>query len=738
MKKIIFSLLIIISLLSLFRINLHAESEKFFTISANPAENSNNSMNIVWHTEKDVTGTSVIYTKKSDINWENAVTINGKASLNKAFAGLNAKYGTTSNELNHPYEFMKNEATLTDLDEGTQYMYKITDGTISSDVRYFKTGKDEFNFVWTSDFHAYYADGRRLAKATQAINECINLEHNNIDFILSTGDIVAHGGTYQWWKQVSEASWIKNYMFSTTLGNHDWMTSNGTNYSDGSSFSFMDACYNNPRNGFSGQENICYFFYYGDALFISVNTETESSKYLGMTSSEFIEAQQNWVEEVLQNNSAQYIFLFQHYQAFNTTGAYNSAGYNRWHDICDRYGVDIFFSGNSHVYMRSLPIYDGEIINDNTKGTVYMVAPSSDGERGVEYKAITSNTDKIVKSWSETTAKAASVLEVTKTGINFKLVNYDGTILDSATILPKRAPSGTIDTNLTDFDKEAFESSFTFSSNPDDIATPFVNFSSDAHKVLKSLKIYNKDNLHIYYNGLVFKNTTSLTLNNVDKGLNTFIIELRYIDSSTKILEIEFDNKVIWGSINNIKINKINEDYYLEWEEDLNYNVVSSKNVYIDGKRYKRVDDAATSFKLPNNNGNHEVELIIRDYDGEIVYQSDKLTYQIIKKYIVTFVDSDGNELKKEEVIESSNATPPDYVAPSGYKFIGWDQDFNNIKSDLIVKVTIEKIEEIVIEPNPIEPASNNKKSCKKKSIMDLIAIMFIISFVGYLYKKKH
>ena len=137
-----------------------------------------------------------------------------------------------------------------------------------------------------------------------------------------------------------------------------------------------------------------------------------------MTTSEFVKAQQDWVESVLQNNTAQYIFLFQHYQAFSTSGGYNSAGYTRWHDICDKYGVDIFFTGNSHVYMRSLPIYKDQVSTDQSKGTVYMVAPSSDGDRGVEYKAPTSHTDQIVASWSGLSAIGASLVKVTQDGIS--------------------------------------------------------------------------------------------------------------------------------------------------------------------------------------------------------------------------------------------------------------------------------------------------------------------------------
>ena len=101
-KKISFLLLLLAMLLAFLPLNFHAESDKFFTIGANPAEDCNTSMNFVWHTEKGVTGSYVLYTEKSDTNWSNAKRADGVATLNTAFTGKNACYGTTSDALKVP------------------------------------------------------------------------------------------------------------------------------------------------------------------------------------------------------------------------------------------------------------------------------------------------------------------------------------------------------------------------------------------------------------------------------------------------------------------------------------------------------------------------------------------------------------------------------------------------------------------------------------------------------------
>ncbi len=709
-KKICCLLILLVALIALLPISLHAESAKFFTIGANPAEDCNTSMNIVWHTEKGVTGSYVLYTEKEDASWSNARRVDGEATLNTAFAGKNACYGTTSDSLKVPYEFMKNEATLEGLEPGTKYMYKITDGTEESDVRYFKTGDQEFTFIWTSDFHAY-SGGGRLANATKAIDAALDLANNNVDFMFSTGDIVAHGGTYQWWNQVSGASWYKNYMFCCTLGNHDWMTRVDTYYSTGASYGFFDACFNNPKNGFSGQENVCYYFYYGDALFICVNTETESALYLDMTKDEFVKAQQDWVEEVLQNNTAQYIFLFQHYQAFSTAGGYNSAGYTRWHEICDKYGVDIMFTGNSHVYMRSLPLYKDQVSTDQSKGTVYMVAPSSDGDRGVEYKAPTSHTDQIVASWSGVSAIGASLVKVTQDGISIRLIGYDAKtesesdmrILDTSRVLPKRGPSERAYKDLEGFDKAQFEESFAIQVNQKSLSTPKVLFSNEAYNVLRSMKVYNKDTGTVYYDGVFQDGASNYVLGGVEKGKLNIGILLRYFDSTEKELSIEVDNNYKWGSISNPRITKGSEKDYIEWNEEVNETRISSIEVLMDGELYKKVAAGTKKVALPADDGaRHKLQLVVKDIDGDIVYSSEEISYPLVKTYTVTFVDSFGKTIKSETVEEGKSATAPDFTPQEGFRFVGWDADFSNVTKDLVVNAKIEEIE----EPDVIEPGN--------------------------------
>ncbi len=59
--------------------------------------------------------------------------------------------------------------------------------------------------------------------------------------------------------------------------------------------------------------------------------------------------------------------------------------------------------------------------------------------------------------------------------------------------------------------------------------------------------------------------------------------------------------------------------------------------------------------------------------------------------YAVTFLDWDGTILKTEQVLQGQSATPPADPIREGYTFIGWDTDFSNVQSDLLVRALYEQ-----------------------------------------------
>ena len=83
------------------------------------------------------------------------------------------------------------------------------------------------------------------------------------------------------------------------------------------------------------------------------------------------------------------------------------------------------------------------------------------------------------------------------------------------------------------------------------------------------------------------------------------------------------------------------------------------------------------------------------DKDFSNVQSDLTITAQYSKNivyYTVIFVDWDGTEIKTEEVEEGLSATAPADPVREGYTFTGWDKDFSNVQSDLIVMALYEKI----------------------------------------------
>lgn len=68
------------------------------------------------------------------------------------------------------------------------------------------------------------------------------------------------------------------------------------------------------------------------------------------------------------------------------------------------------------------------------------------------------------------------------------------------------------------------------------------------------------------------------------------------------------------------------------------------------------------------------------------------VTYASTVSYTVIFKDWDGTTLSEQTVIQGSAATAPTNPTRDGYDFVGWDTDFSNVASDLVITAQYEPI----------------------------------------------
>ena len=398
----------------------HAE---IHALTANPGEDCSTQMNIGWHTDLTETSSSVVFTQKQDSAWVHATQVQGQSKLSEAFNGINSKT-PDGKDWKEEAKFLDYGASLSGLKPDTEYMYKVASSnpTTTSSVGHFKTaGAREFSFVWVSDVHGYTPLPKRMINLNNVVKEALRIDPS-VDFVFSTGDVVAWGGSYSFWKDLFQQPFISNYMYADVIGNHDWMTRD-----HGGSDEFFRVTHNNPTNGYAGQEGICYWFIYGDVLFITLNNEKMR------TSQEAIDSAKTWAASVIEKQKGKYqrIFLAEHYQWFDGANG-KSNWYDHWKGFCDQHHVTLALSGNNHVYQRTHTLYNDQVVSAG-QGTVYMVAPSSDGERGRKAGPVTQNADKLAFTYSSqvhsspTSVKTIGcvLVDVTPGNIRTRLVYLD-------------------------------------------------------------------------------------------------------------------------------------------------------------------------------------------------------------------------------------------------------------------------------------------------------------------------
>lgn len=60
----------------------------------------------------------------------------------------------------------------------------------------------------------------------------------------------------------------------------------------------------------------------------------------------------------------------------------------------------------------------------------------------------------------------------------------------------------------------------------------------------------------------------------------------------------------------------------------------------------------------------------------------------------IVFLDDKGSVIKEENVKKGENATPPDDPEKEGYKFEGWNYDYNDVQTDLTITPMFKEITE--------------------------------------------
>ena len=421
---------IILLALSLMASAAYAQNSRIFSISTGPGEDASCQMGISWATDTTLTGSYVLLSRKGED--ESIKVLPQQQERWTAFDGVWSDR-PDKEEFHEDAVFTKCGTMLTGLQPDTDYQYVIkTDTGEQSSIHYFKTaGASEWSCCIISDFHSYTPLPGRLEASMGMIGKVQEYDPS-VSWVFSPGDVVAWGGSYSFWRRLFEENAFERMMWARVNGNHDNWTkeSQVTHDFDIPNDYFLGTSYF-PRNGYDPEMGVCYHFRYGNTLFVMLNTED-------MHKEGELEAAKDWLRSVvtLARKSPEppmFVVVCEHYEWFYGTDGRDSE-HKYWAETFDELGIDLAVSGNNHVYVRTHPLYGN--VRDDENGTVYIVTPSSDDDRGREIsKERFANQDKIANRWSEGAHSVGAVhMAVDEAAITLTLLDRHGNELDRCTI----------------------------------------------------------------------------------------------------------------------------------------------------------------------------------------------------------------------------------------------------------------------------------------------------------------
>ena len=319
-------------------------------------------LNFAWYTPRNPAGSVVQYAEKAQMTGEDfpadAQSVTGTV--------IDANTG-----------FSSNKATITGIKPSTEYVYRLGDGTNWGETYSFRTRElDVYSFLYLGDPQIGSSGNptRDSEGFVNTLNKAAEM-FPDISFMLSAGDQVESPNNETEYLGYFTPAQLRQYPVATTIGNHD----------NSATFKLH---FNTPNE--SSQHGLTsaggnYYFTYGDALFMVLNTNNTN----GATHRAFIE------ETIAAVPDTQWRFVMNHQSIYSPANHSTSSSIVNLraalHPIMDDFDIDVVFAGHDHSYVRSHQMQGGQpLLNQavdeqgrviNPTGTLYMTANSSSGSK---------------------------------------------------------------------------------------------------------------------------------------------------------------------------------------------------------------------------------------------------------------------------------------------------------------------------------------------------------------------
>lgn len=326
------------------------------------------------------------------------------------------------------------------LEENTTYYYQYSvDEKNWSDAKEYKTHSfHNYQAVLVGDpqIGASGSNGQGteedtdIAVNTYAWNKTLNRAFGengiakNASFILSAGDQIDYSDANNYIVREQEYAGylypeaLRSVPLATTIGNHE---------SKGDDYAYH---YNNPNESKFGstESGGDYYYSYGDALYISLNSNNRNVE----------EHRQLMKQAVESHKDAKWKIVMFHHDIYGSGSPHSDVdGANLrilFAPLMDEFDIDMCLTGHDHSYARTYQILDGKVIETegvgegasnavNPEGTLYIAAGSATGSK---FYTLNKTKQYYLAERSNTPVPTFSTIDVSADKLTLKTYDYEG------------------------------------------------------------------------------------------------------------------------------------------------------------------------------------------------------------------------------------------------------------------------------------------------------------------------
>lgn len=332
-----------------------------------------------------------------------------------------------------------NKVTVTGLEQGKIYYYSYTENGVWSEAQPFTVKPtDDFTVLYVSDAQIGRSGDETLdeilIRDTCGWNYTVDkmlTAYPNAAFAISGGDQFQSPDSLVQMKAYLSPEALRYLPVANTIGNHD---DDSTLYGD---------IFNNPNEVdelMPSEAGTGYYYTYGDALFITINS---NNNFMFDTAKVLREATHAYPD-------TKWRVVTMHHNPYSASLSDDDFSEERlfFSSLYDLYDIDLCLSGHDHFYSRTDTMFAGKVTEG--EGTVYVQSSSASG----------SNYDPLPESTASFTVSAFDVRVPTYTAFTFTDDAIIGTTYRTDT--DETIDSFTVNDNTTDSDVNIFTVIFSF------------------------------------------------------------------------------------------------------------------------------------------------------------------------------------------------------------------------------------------------------------------------------------